>query len=220
MTDRWRIAQFFELRWWQRYLSGRERSVYYQWKSRYWTAILDTHWLWPAPGERILDAGCGPAGVFVVLGQYPVDAIDPLLDAYEHHLAQFNRADFPWVRFYALPLEQFSAPMPYDRIYCLNALNHVASLSGCLKRFSDMITPDGLLVCTLDTHRYKWASRVFRAFPGDILHPHQYTASEYATLFEGAGFEIEQQCRLKKGTIFDYTLFTMRLRPSRVGHSS
>ena len=99
MTLRWRIAQFCELRWWRRYLSRREKTGYLDWKRRYWLDFLQKSAVLLPPGARVLDAGCGPAGIFTVLHDQATDALDPLLADYEKHLDHFSRADHPQVRF-------------------------------------------------------------------------------------------------------------------------
>ena len=107
MQLRWQIAQFFEMRWWRRYLSGKEKDAYLDWKKNYWRALLDRLDLSIPNGATVLDAGCGPAGIFTVLPTNKVDALDPLLDQYERHLPHFRKSDYPQVHFICAPLEQF-----------------------------------------------------------------------------------------------------------------
>ena len=84
-TIKWNIAQKAELKWWQQYLKGKDVEAYHTWKRAYWQGILDKI-AGSAPireGMSILDAGCGPAGMFMQLPNCNVDALDPLLDKYE-----------------------------------------------------------------------------------------------------------------------------------------
>lgn len=207
--------------WWRQYLAGKRKEDYLNWKKNYWRALFDRFDLWPPPGAAILDAGCGPAGAYLVLDACPVDAVDPLLDAYEKHLPHFSRTAYPQVRFFNSSLEQFKPACRYDRIFCLNALNHVDDLTACIGGLSLNLAPGGVLVCAVDVHRRAWLGKIFRILPGDILHPHQWTAAEYERLFHPFGLECFERQTLKKGLIFNYLLMKLRHRPeTRAGHSS
>lgn len=212
MHIRWRIAQFFELHWWRRYLSGREKAAYLAWKRAYWRQLLAENALKPPPGSTVLDAGCGPAGIFLVLEQCRVDAVDPLLAAYEAALLHFSRADYPAVDFYDAPLEHFSPAKQYDYVFCLNALNHVADLPLCLGQLAGLTRPGGRLVLTVDAHRRRWLRRLFQIFPGDILHPQQFTVAEYRGMLQAEGYWILHEKVLKKTPVFHYVLFVAERR--------
>ena len=77
MTFRWKIAQAAEIRWWQNYLKNKSTTEYADWKTQYWENLLEETGLTflnesdkenPNKVEnlRILDAGCGPAGIFMI----------------------------------------------------------------------------------------------------------------------------------------------------------
>jgi hypothetical protein len=42
MLLRWKIAQWFELQWWKRYLSGKSKEEYIAWKTNYWLQLMRT----------------------------------------------------------------------------------------------------------------------------------------------------------------------------------
>ncbi len=204
MQLRWQIAQFFEIRWWQHYLSGKEKNDYLNWKKNYWRGLLDRLELPVPENASALDAGCGPAGIFTVLEGSKTDALDPLLERYERELPHFQRTDYPTVRFFCQPLELFEPEQPYDLVFCLNAINHVADLEVCFDRLVACTCPGGSLVLTVDAHNYGWLKRIFRAFPGDILHPHQYDLPEYEAMLTRRGLRIVRRELLKKERIFSY----------------
>lgn len=210
MTLRWRLAQFFEIRWWQRYLGAREKTAYLDWKRTYWYNFLAKSGIEIPPGARILDAGCGPAGIFTILDQHAVDALDPLLEQYEQKLSHFNKLDFPRVHFFNQPLESFSPDYQYDVVFCLNAINHVADMEKCLDRLAALTKVDGVLALSVDAHNYRFLKKIFRLFPGDVLHPHQYDLREYRGMLRGRGFLVEGEVLVKKETIFNYYLLTGR----------
>jgi 2-polyprenyl-3-methyl-5-hydroxy-6-metoxy-1,4-benzoquinol methylase len=203
---RWRLAQALEIRWWKRYLSPKDPAEYAVWKTAYWKNFLKKIGLPEPSGARILDAGCGPAGIFSVLEKNNrTEALDPLLEAYERELPHFSSKKYPEVRFWAQPLETFAPERPFDLVFCLNAINHVADLERCIRVLADCTDPNGgLLVLSTDTHRWSLAKRIFRLLPGDALHPHQHSLADYEELLARAGLTVQKKILLQKETIFEY----------------
>ncbi len=204
MKLRWKIAQAAEIRWWQNYLSGKPEADYLQWKSSYWGKFLQQIEVKPKANERILDAGCGPAGIFMVLDQQQVDAVDPLLDQYEAKLDHFRKAQYPHVRFFNQPLEQFDVNSEYDTVFCINAINHVADLNYCFDQLVECTRPGGRLVVSIDAHNWTLFKQVFSWVPGDILHPHQYNLKEYQEFLIQRGCSIERSVLIGEGFLFNY----------------
>lgn len=206
---RWRIAQFFEIRWWRRYLSNKEKTAYLDWKRAYWQRFLALAGIEPPPAEaQVLDAGCGPAGIFIVLTTQKVVALDPLLPRYERDLPHFSPADYPNVRFVAQPLENYfpESGAPFDLVFCLNAINHVADLQTAFDRLAALTKPGGTLALSVDAHNFGWLKHIFRLAPGDILHPHQLDLAEYQAALTARGFRVERTVLVKKELIFSYFL--------------
>jgi SAM-dependent methyltransferase len=206
MNLRWRLAQFFEIRWWRRYLAPQHPEAYLEWKKAYWRRLLDRHGLWPPAGAAVLDAGCGPAGIFTVLDGCAVDAVDPLLDRYAATLPHFRPGAYPGVRFFTAMLETFEPGRKYDTVFCLNAINHVADLPAALRRLAALLDPGGRLVLAVDVHRHPFLKRAFRLLPADVLHPHQHTMDDYRAMLEAAGLAPGQDALIRSGKIFEYRL--------------
>ncbi|MEZ4988651.1 MAG: class I SAM-dependent methyltransferase [Saprospiraceae bacterium] len=206
---RWKIAQWFEIRWWQRYLAPKDKKHYLQSKRAYWQRILQAAGLSPLAG-RVLDAGCGPAGIFMALPACEVTAFDPLLSEYETRLAHFSRADYPWVNFHTATLEAFQNPLPFPLVCCLNAINHVDDWHLGMQQLARHTQAGGMLLLGIDVHNYRGLRSIFRLFPGDILHPHQHDREDYLLHLQALGFEVIATQTLKKGFIFDYWLITAR----------
>ncbi len=210
MNQRWRVAQFFEIRWWQRYLARRDKAEYLKWKRQYWQDFLQKNGLEISPNATVLDAGCGPAGIFTILENQAVDALDPLLDEYEKTLPHFRRSDWPQVRFFNTPLEFFFPEKKYDVVFCLNALNHFADLSLSLNRLTELTKSGGTLAVSVDAHNHVSLKKLFRLAPADILHPHQFDLAEYRAMLTGRGFQIQKESLLKKEAIFNYYLLVAK----------
>lgn len=209
MNLRWKLAQAAEVRWWKAYLRKKNPEDYLRQKADYWRRVLRTAQFEPAPGALVLDAGCGPAGVFLILNEQEVHAVDPLLEAYRASLSHFEPSRYPNVRFFNQPLEGFQPPALYDTIFCFNAINHVANLGESLDVLAGALKPGGRLLLSVDAHNYAFLKKLFQWLPGDILHPHQYSLKEYRCMVEGQGLEVERTVRLKEGAVFDYYLMVV-----------
>jgi len=206
MNFRWRLAQFWEIRWWRWYLQDKDKGTYLQKKSAYWQRVLAVCDLNLKGEEALLDAGCGPAGIFMILKGKPLVAIDPLLQQYEDQLTHFDPADYPQVQFITTALEDYQPPKQYDIIFCCNVINHVADLTKSLDQLQIWLKPGGRLILSIDVHNYSLLKSVFRLIPGDILHPHQHDLMDYQNMLMERGFSIEKTTKLKGGGIFDYYL--------------
>ena len=204
MNLRWKLAQEAEIRWWRAYLRRKSPEDYLRQKAEYWHRVLRSARFEPAPGARVLDAGCGPAGIFLILEEQEVHAVDPLLEAYRASLPHFEPSSYPYVQFFAQPLEAFRPAAPYDVIFCLNAINHVADLPMALDVLAGALKPGGQLLLSVDVHKHAFLKKIFQWLPGDVLHPHQYSLEEYQGMLAGRGLSVERAVRLKEGLIFDY----------------
>jgi 2-polyprenyl-6-hydroxyphenyl methylase/3-demethylubiquinone-9 3-methyltransferase len=204
-TWKWKLAQTLEYQWWQRYLDKKEPKAYLQWKCAYWQNLLlqISRYSEMPEGRAILDAGCGPAGIFIVLKGNHVTAIDPLLDEYRK-LDVFMPEKFPWTQFQAQRIEALSDTDKYDIVFCMNAINHVNDIGLCYDNLVRSLKPGGILVVSIDAHKYGVLRSVFRAIPGDMLHPHQYSLKEYEDFLTQRNCTISKSILLKSEKIFDY----------------
>jgi 2-polyprenyl-3-methyl-5-hydroxy-6-metoxy-1,4-benzoquinol methylase len=219
MSFRWKIAQAAEIRWWQNYLKNKPITEYSYWKVQYWETLLaetgievkNTDQSRPlGEGVRILDAGCGPAGIFMIFKTQNVDALDPLLNDYEAKLPHFKKSLYQNVHFYNQSLESFDRKNEYDAVFCLNAINHVADLDKSFDILVDSVKPGGHLVVSIDAHNFSLLKKVFQAIPGDILHPHQFNLAEYTDMLTSRGCVLEKTILKKKEFIFNYYILVLK----------
>ena len=155
----------------------------------------------------MLDAGCGPAGIFIALHtRCRVEATDPLLGSYAQRLPVFKPEYYPGVRFFEAPIEHFTPGKQYDIVFCLNAINHVADLPRCFDRLTALTKPGGRLVMSVDVHNSRFLKYLFQCFPGDILHPQQYALPDYLSMLAKRNFQVERVVLIKKSGIFNYNL--------------
>ena len=144
--------------------------------------------------------------------QTTLTAIDPLLDGYDA-LPHFDRTAHPNVDWQATPLEKFHPEQPFDYIFCLNVINHVRDLGASLRVLAQALSPNGKLVLSVDAHRRGWLLPIFRAVPGDILHPHQLDLAQYEAACRAVGLRLTAKQRYAREAIFDYWVLT--LEPAR-----
>ncbi|MCO5248688.1 MAG: methyltransferase domain-containing protein [Chitinophagales bacterium] len=204
-TLKWKIAQSLEIKWWKRYLSDKNPEKYLKWKKNYWKQVLQEIGVSDEIKDKnILDAGCGPAGIFMAFeNASSVKAIDPLLDKYTD-LPHFRPRSYPNVGFEKMPLELLDGQMKYDMVFCMNAINHVSDIHLAYDKLCDVVKAHGTLVVSIDAHNHPILKKIFRALPGDALHPHQYDLKEYEQFLIERGFKIKTSFLKTHGRIFDY----------------
>ena len=201
---RWRCAQYLEQRWWRRYLGRKDPQRYLREKRRYWEQLLDQLAAWPSTDAAVLDAGCGPAGIFTALHERnQVTALDPLLDRYAAW-SLLHPQHYPTVRFVRASLEEADLAHDFEWIYCLNAINHVRDWQLSLDRLSEWAGSETRLLLTSDVHRHSYLWRLFRWLPGDLLHPQQHLPHHYRTALSQRGWLIEREVELRRERIFSY----------------
>ncbi len=209
-TLRWKLAQYFEKRWWKSYLRNKTSVGYRTWKIDYWKKLLVIGEISLADGNKILDAGCGPAGVFIVLQNYQLTAIDPLLNDYETQLIHFKKSDFKNIEFIHTPIESFKRENFFDFVFCMNAINHVQNYELSMNNLVDSIKQGGTFVLTIDAHNYSLFKYLFRIVPGDILHPYQYDLNEYKSHLINRGVEIVKEVLLKENFYFNHYMIVAK----------
>jgi 2-polyprenyl-3-methyl-5-hydroxy-6-metoxy-1,4-benzoquinol methylase len=203
---RWQVAQAAERKWWQNYLKNKDVPTYLDWKKKYWIDLLKTCEINLADlqNKSVLDAGCGPAGIFIALKDSIVTAFDPLLDAYKEDLPVFNTVKYPHATFITSSIESFTRNQKFDYIFCMNAINHVADIAKSYEILCSMLQPNGIIVVSIDAHNYNFFKTIFKAIPGDILHPHQYNLKEYESFLTQSNCEMVTTVELKKELFFNH----------------
>jgi 2-polyprenyl-3-methyl-5-hydroxy-6-metoxy-1,4-benzoquinol methylase len=205
---RWNTAQFAERKWWRNYLKNKNVESYLAWKKEYWltlwTECLNCFSI--KPHDEILDAGCGPAGMFMLFDSQKVVAFDPLINLYEQDLPHFKKAMYPNVEFVEAGLENFNYPLKFDVIFCMNAINHVHNIEKSYDQLVSFTSSDAHIVVTIDAHNHSFFKWLFKLLPGDILHPHQYDLKEYEAMLTSRDCELVISKLLKHEFFFDHYL--------------
>ena len=214
MLLRWKIAQWFELQWWKRYLSGKSKEEYIAWKTNYWLQLMRTLELGKGieAADTIVDFGCGPFGLPLANQQWQkqLTAVDPLLDEYATTIPFFNKQDYSGTHFITLSMEDFSSLEKFNLVFCMNAINHVHSMDKAFDVVVGSAQQNSKIVVSIDAHNFSFFKFLFRLIPGDILHPHQYDLKEYSRFLESRNCKIEQAVCIKQEFFFDHYVLVAR----------
>ncbi len=214
MLLRWKIAQWFELQWWKRYLSGKSKEEYIAWKTNYWLELMRTLELERTIEEAntIIDFGCGPFGLPLANQQWKKEltAVDPLLDEYAATIPFFNKKDYPETHFVTKSIEDFSSSITYNIVFCMNAINHVHAIDKAFDVVVNSAQQNSTIVVSIDAHNFSFFKFLFRLIPGDILHPHQYDLKEYCRFLESRNCKIEQAVCIKQEFFFNHYVLVAR----------
>jgi 2-polyprenyl-6-hydroxyphenyl methylase/3-demethylubiquinone-9 3-methyltransferase len=101
-------------------------------------------------------------------------------------------------------IEAYSDSKKYDYVFCLNAINHVADIYLAYQKISGLLAENGQLIFSIDAHNYSLFKKLFRAVPGDILHPHQYDLTEYELMLNEVGLKVKKTVKLKQEFFFNH----------------
>ncbi len=202
----WIHAQQLEIRWWKRYLANKNPTQYHAWKTSYWLRILKSiEHLLPENADSALDVACGPAGIFLVLHDKQVTAVDPLIADYEKY-SFLKVADYPNVHFETLAFEDFVSNKMYPLVFAMNAINHFKDIDKAVKKLIQLTATNGRLILSIDTHRIKLLKYLLRWIKIDRMHPWQFSADEYRNMFQGNGMELKHESVINSGLVFQHRL--------------
>ncbi len=211
-NQRWKLAQYFEKRWWKNYLRNKTVEDYLIWKKKYWLDLLEKGRISVPDNCMVLDAGCGPAGIFMIFEKQQTTAIDPLLNDYEIQLQHFKRLNYKTVEFIHTPIENFKREKCFDFIFCMNAINHVQDYEISMNNLAESLKQGGSFIITIDAHNYSIFKRLFRIIPGDILHPYQFDLEEYKSHLINRDIEIVNEVLLKQEFFFNHYMIIGRMK--------
>jgi SAM-dependent methyltransferase len=180
VRDRWRKAQEYELRFWQKYARGlpdRGKPI---------PRDLDYVLSAGLDGKRVLDVGCGPIGtVFWAPGALRV-GVDPLAGKYVTSLGFSARG----VDLVAGIGEQLPfVDKTFDVVICGNVLDHVDQPGLTLAEIHRVLRPDGRVMISVHIIP-RWLVPVRRLLDWiDVAHPRHMTKSDVYRLIEAVNLE-------------------------------
>ncbi len=146
------------------------------------------------PGSSILDYGCGPGRIAVMLAAagYEVDGVDPALEMIEearaHAAQQAARVRFEVLRSAWHPQGRTA----YDAVVCSSVIEYVPDPVALLHRLKTYLRPGGLLTLSFANKlslRRKYAQlRNGASTPHFTVQRHVWTAKDCIELLREVGF--------------------------------
>lgn len=158
---------------------------------------LVTGYLRPNPGERILDAGCGNGIYANTYGNHfgaLITGIDlrPHLISIAKHIAKDTGSA---AKFITMDVSRPSfASKAFDKIYCIEVLEHIATDQQTLNNFSRLLKSGGTLVLSVPRKAIKLTreERLEYQHPEPLAHVRSgYTPQEISRMAQIAGLKLE-----------------------------
>ncbi len=153
----------------------------------YWSRILAA--LPPGevriePGSRVLDLGCGGAGILLGLESGQRTGVDPLMPFYLEKFPFLTQSPVRWLEGKA---ETFGGDERYDVVFSINMLDHVEDIGAAAANMERLMAPGGRLVLLVSTHTTRIGRLYFSLFYRlvDPPHPHHLHGDAVSSLFPG-----------------------------------
>jgi 2-polyprenyl-3-methyl-5-hydroxy-6-metoxy-1,4-benzoquinol methylase len=184
----------------------------YQHRARTSGPVVQRYWHWekermirtfspPAPGDRVLDVGCGSGVVSALLADLGADVVG--VDANAGAIA-YARTTFggPRTRFELGRVDELGfAAGSFERVYCLEVIEHlpVFQVQELLRSLSGLVTPGGTLTLTTPNYRgtwplIEWTLDALRLVPrlAEAQHVSRFTRHTLGPMLSSTGWQVRQ----------------------------
>jgi len=184
----WRRAQTGHLETWHAYARrGEQRSPE---RAALWKSILsEVEQQRPfAPGERVLDIGCGLDSVLDYTEGVKGYTLDSLMGQL-HPLGLSDDLRHTAGLLEAVPFDEAS----FDRVFLLNVLDHVRAPHQGLREIARILRPGGMLFLSVDVYagRRYWVKRARKFYDrlrgARTKHPWVFSAADIDRILRGVG---------------------------------
>ena len=148
------------------------------------------------PSDRVLDVGCGPAGIITAIEDFCERyGVDPLLDFYQQEYALSSD-----IRYSQQMAEHLNFPDHYFQVVtCMNMFDHTLDPGAVWREIHRVLAPGGLLLFEVDTFsgfEYFW--KKFKRWTRKLRrkiekHPHTFRMADILIGAKNTGFEIVEQ---------------------------
>ncbi|MFP4058394.1 MAG: class I SAM-dependent methyltransferase [Candidatus Brocadiia bacterium] len=148
------------------------------------------------PGDRVLDLGCGPAGIIT-----PVDptcerhGVDPLMDFFRREYALSPAIHYHQQQGESLAFEDGF----FQVVTCVNVLDHTRDWQAVLREIHRVLEPGGYFLLELDTFRgFEYYRKGFKRWTRMVRrriekHPHTLRIRDVTGAVRRIGFQIVEQ---------------------------
>lgn len=166
------------------------------------------------PGDRVLDVGCGPAGIITAVETHCERyGVDPLMDFYRKEYSLPEGIHFSGQTGERLEF----ADGFFHAVTCVNVLDHTRDPQAVCNELFRVLQPGGYLLVEVDTFKglryvHKAFKRWTRMARGKIeKHPHTFRVSRVVDMVERSRFEVIEQS-LRPGRKRQSLLLVLRKR--------
>jgi SAM-dependent methyltransferase len=134
--------------------------------------------------KRTMDIGGKGTTIFLALRDGERYAVDPVYrDLFQVHPFLKELKEYQGVNFLAAPVEDITIDQPFDTIFCINVLDHMAELDTIIAKIEELLAPSGTLVLVIDCYADRAVRNLIRWFDVDLPHPHHFLAEDILRLF-------------------------------------
>lgn len=199
---RWRHAQAEELNCWTEIRHKLQSAEYIEKKKEYWRRVLRKAGLSldKLHEKRILEVGCGPSGIFLLLEPSSnILLLDPLMNDYKRLAPDLVRSH----RSVSEPLESADLCDRFDVVFAVNCIDHCSDIRLFLERLAAVTAARGTVVLAVNTHLREWTEFVWQKAQRfmEPHHPYHFTADGYSRLLKPL-FEIQQVIDMEEDVLW------------------
>ncbi len=153
-----------------------------------------------APGEKVLDAGCGVGYTLVELcRRYPLKGTGITLSAVEKERAEFFAGKRGLEKSLGFRRQSYDDPIKgkFNTIIAIESLKHSNNLAFSINNLAKSLQPGGRMIIAEDLWLQKPRDdRKLRSLHGSMSFRHDYSLPDYRKALEEAGLELEQVTEL------------------------
>ena len=148
------------------------------------------------PGDRVLDVGCGPAGIITAVEDFCERyGVDPLMDFFGGEYELSPAIHYSQQQGETLDFEDGF----FQAVACVNVLDHTRDWQAVLREIGRVLAPGGCFLLELDTFRgFEYFRKRFKRWTRIVRgriekHPHTLRIRDVTRAARRAGFEIIEQ---------------------------
>ena len=165
----------------KRSLDGGEAAAAQQrWMSQ--TLFADIAWLIEtlAPGQRVLDAGCGTGDLLTDLAArgFAAEGVELAPEALQTARAKGHTV-------HGGAFESFEPAAPFDAVLFMHVLSHAAEPQAMLEHARKILAPDGVLLIRTGND----FNALQQVLSGDLGHPQYWVSADHQHYFDFASVE-------------------------------
>jgi SAM-dependent methyltransferase len=167
------------------YHEQKDPAVIRNFSMQYWRrllGVLPPELLSIEADTRVLDVGCGGAGILLAVEQGERTGVDPLMGYYLEKFPFLAEQPVRWLEGTA---ERLEAEESFEVVFSINALDHVYDPAVAASQMQALLAHGGRLVLVVNVHLTRWSRSYFSRFYRyvDPPHPHHFHVDRVPEFF-------------------------------------